>query len=218
MGMKVLERIMQDRVMAILRGVDAQHIVPVAEALMEGGIRLLEVPFNQREPSEAPALIRLLVQRFGGSLGIGAGTVLSVEQAEWSADAGAAFILSPNTCQAVIERTKGLGLVSIPGAATPSEMVEAFSHGADLVKLFPAGDLGLGYMKSVLAPLSHIPVLAVGGIDEENVGEWLDAGASAVGAGARLIQAQWIREGRYGELAGLAGRYVRAAMRKSREA
>ncbi|WP_216626789.1 bifunctional 4-hydroxy-2-oxoglutarate aldolase/2-dehydro-3-deoxy-phosphogluconate aldolase [Paenibacillus phytohabitans] len=210
-SISVMEKILEYRVVAILRGIGKEDVLPVAEALVRGGIRLLEIPFNQRgaAPGEdAPAVIRLLKHRFGGSLCIGAGTALTAEQVDLAADAGAEFILSPGTSAAVIARTKERGLVAVPGAATASEMAEAYRCGADIVKLFPAGDLGLGYMKSVLAPLNHIPVMAVGGVDEHNLQDWLAAGASTVGVGARLVQDEWVRNGRYDELSALAAQYV----------
>lgn len=213
-SISVMEKILEHKVVAILRGIGAEDVLPVAEALVRGGIRLLEIPFNQRGAApgdDAPAVIRLLKRRFGGSLCIGAGTALTAEQVDLAADAGAEFILSPGTSAAVIARTKERGLVTVPGAATASEMAEAYRCGADIVKLFPAGDLGLGYMKSVLAPLNHIPVMAVGGVDEHNLQDWLAAGASAVGVGARLVQDEWVRNGRYDELSALAAKYMSLA-------
>jgi 2-dehydro-3-deoxyphosphogluconate aldolase/(4S)-4-hydroxy-2-oxoglutarate aldolase len=208
-----MELILQHKLVAILRGIDPKRILPVVEALVEGGIRLVEIPFNQREGNDAkgaPALIALLADRFSDRICIGAGTVLTVEQVNLSVAAGAEFILSPGTSGAVIARTKELGKVSVPGAATPSEMADAYAYGADIVKLFPAGDLGIGFMKSVLAPLNHIPIMAVGGVDDRNLQQWLEAGASAVGVGARLVQEQWIQEGRYEALTELTRQYVNA--------
>jgi len=214
-----MEKILEYKVVAILRGIGAEAALPVAEALLEGGIRLLEIPFNQRGAApgdEAQAIIGLLKRRFGGSLCLGAGTALTDEQVDLAAEAGAEFILSPGTSAAVITRTKERGLVSVPGAATASEIAEAYRCGADIVKLFPAGDLGIGYLKSVLAPLNHIPVMAVGGVDERNLQDWLQAGASAIGVGARLVQEEWVREGRYDALSALAAQYVSKAARSGK--
>ncbi|WP_202915274.1 bifunctional 4-hydroxy-2-oxoglutarate aldolase/2-dehydro-3-deoxy-phosphogluconate aldolase [Paenibacillus paridis] len=208
MSEQVMDIILKHKLVAILRGLDAEQAIPVAEALYAGGIRLLEIPFNQQKANEASSIIALLSQHFGEKLCIGAGTALTQEQVDLASDAGAAFILSPSTSAAVIERTKARGMVSIPGAATPSEMVAAYAYGADIVKWFPAGDLGISYMKSIRTPLSHIPVMAVGGIDVSNLQEWLEAGVSSVGVGARLVQEQWVKEGQYEALADLARKYV----------
>ncbi|WNS43173.1 bifunctional 4-hydroxy-2-oxoglutarate aldolase/2-dehydro-3-deoxy-phosphogluconate aldolase [Paenibacillus sp. MMS20-IR301] len=211
----VIEKIRQHKVVAILRGLHADDALRVTEALLAGGITLVEIPFNQRGAApghDAPAVIRLLKERFGGSLCIGAGTALTAGQVDLAAAAGAEFILSPGTAAAVITRTKEHGLVSVPGAATASEMAEAYRCGADIVKLFPAGDLGIGYMKAVLAPLNHIPVMAVGGVDDSNLQEWLQAGACSVGIGARLVREVWVKERRYDELTALAAQYVSRAV------
>jgi len=217
MGTHVMDTILKHKLVAILRGMDAERVIPMAEALHAGGIKLLEIPFNQQKAKEAPAIIAQLSRHFGDKLCIGAGTALTLEQVDQAGSAGAAFILSPSTSAAVIERTKERGLVSVPGAATPSEMVAAYDYGADIVKMFPAGDLGISYMKSVLTPLNHIPVMAVGGVDDSNLQEWLGAGASAVGVGARLVQEQWVREGQYEALADLARKYVSAARQMQQE-
>jgi len=214
------EMILKHKLVAILRGIAAERIVPVAEALYEGGIRLLEIPFNHRggkKEEAAPAVLSLLSDRFGDRILLGAGTVLTAEQVDLGCDAGARFILSPNTSEAVIKRTKERDLVSVPGAATPTEMVEAIEYGADLVKFFPAGDLGIGYLKSVLTPLNHIPVMAVGGVDDGNLRAWLDAGAVAVGVGARIVPEGWAKEGRYEAITALASKYVSAALRLKEE-
>ena len=122
--------------------------------------------------------IEMLVKNFEGRMLIGAGTVIRENQVELTKSAGGKFIISPDTCQRVIEKTRELEMVSMPGALTPTEIQTAHSFGADFVKLFPVNMFGVEYVKAVKAPLSHIKLLAVGGIDENNIADYLAAGAS----------------------------------------
>ena len=141
---------------------------------------------------------------------VGAGTVMSPEEVRLAKEAGASYIISPNTNPAVIRETKSMGLVSIPGAMTPSEVAEAWSLGADLVKLFPAGVLGPAYIKALKAPLKHIPVTAVGGVTPENTPGFLSAGCAGVGVGGNLVSPKLVSEGRWEEITAAARAYAEA--------
>ena len=125
-------------------------------------------------------------------------------------DAGGLFIISPDTNTDVIKRTRELGLVSMPGALTPSEIMTAHRAGADFVKLFPAADMGPGYLKAVRAPLNHIKLMAVGGINEKNAGDFLAAGAAGVGVGGNLANRAWIEAGEFGKITAAASALVSA--------
>ena len=142
-------------------------------------------------------LISALVSRFEGRMQIGAGTVLSDAEAEAAVDAGAGFIISPGADEAVIRATRRLGAVSIPGAYTPTEIVAAWNAGADFVKLFPAGDMGPGYIKAIRAPLAHIPMLAVGSVTRENIPLLLKSGVCGFGIGGSLLSKALIDAGDY---------------------
>ena len=208
---QTLQAITRHKLVAIIRGIPHRQALSTVEALYEGGVRLVEIPFDHRSAEglrNTRESIETITRRFGTELAIGAGTVLLPEQVEQAEGAGASFILSPDTSQAVIERTRELGLVSVPGGATPTEISRAYRLGADLVKLFPAADLGLRYLQAVGAPLGHIPLLAVGGIDEHNMQAWLQAGAIGVGVGGSLVREELIREERYSELTALARAYT----------
>ena len=141
---------------------------------------------------------------------VGAGTVTSPELVEMTAKAGGSFIVSPDTDVMVIKKTRELNLVSMPGAMTPSEIKVAHEAGADFVKLFPIGNLGAGYLKAVKAPLSHIKMTAVGGVNENNAAEFLKAGASGLGVGGNLAKKEWIENGEYGKLTEAAKAIVAA--------
>lgn len=213
----VIEQVCQGRLIAIVRGVEAADIVPLARALYAGGISLVEVTFDQARPDSFAATagaIAALRRALPGQVLPGAGTVMSREQVEMAAEAGAAYIISPNTDAAVVQRTRALGLVSMPGAFTPSEAAMAHALGADFVKLFPADVLGPGYLKALRAPLGHIRFLAVGGIGEENAADYLAAGAVGLGVGGKLVNREWIAAGAFDKITALATRYTRAAGRQ----
>lgn len=203
MKQEVIKCINTSRVIVIVRKLNDEFLIPTAEAMYRGGIRLIEITFDPAGKfSEETTLrqIKLLRSHFDSELHIGAGTVLSPRQAEAAHQAGASFIISPNTDPAVITATKEMGIVSIPGAMTPSEIQQAHVAGADLIKIFPAAELGVDYFRAVLAPLNHIKVIAVGGIDDRNMRSFLDAGAVAVGAGSCIVRRDAIAEGEYNEI------------------
>lgn len=198
MEQQMIEKIREKKLIAITRGVAPERIEKTAQALSEGGIGLMEITFDQRtDGADTVKSIALLRERFEGKIYPGAGTVMTAEQVRLAAEAGAQYIISPNTDRAVIEETKRLGLVSIPGAFTPTEIAAAYQMGADFVKIFPVASLGAAYIKAVTAPLAHIPVLAVGGVTPANLKEFFKAGAVGCGIGSNLVNASKIAAGDY---------------------
>ncbi len=209
----VLAAIAEEKLIVIVRGVSADRLIPLAEAMYAGGVRLLEVPYSadgRVSDEETAEEIGMLVSHFAGRMYIGAGTVLTERQVELTAAAGGRFIISPNTSAAVIARTRALGLVSLPGAMTPTEIEAAHEAGADLVKLFPAGTLGPDYVKAVRAPLSHIGLLAVGGVDKENAAAYLAAGALGIGVSSGIVDKRLLASGDLAGITRLAAAYVAA--------
>ena len=171
-------------VVAILRGVKPDEVLGVAEALIEGGIGVIEVPLNSPQPFDS---IQRLAHTLGAQARIGAGTVLTAADVDRAAAAGATLMLAPNFDATVVQRTVQLGLFSMPGVATPSEGFAALAAGAHGLKLFPAEMLGPPVMKAwraVFAP--HTPMFAVGGVGEANIAAYRAAGASGVGVGSSL--------------------------------
>ena len=208
---KVLQWIENEKVIAIVRGVEPEQCEAVAEALYIGGIRLLEITYDQENPGNwqgTADTIGRIAKKYEGRMFIGAGTVTNSALVELTATAGGKFIVSPDTDVAVIKKTLELGLVSMPGAMTPSEIKTAHNAGADFVKVFPAGNLGPGYLKAIRAPLSHIKMTAVGGINEENTAEFLKAGASGLGVGGNLAKKAWIEAGEYDKITDAARNLV----------
>ena len=191
-------KIYQNKIIAISRGIHADRIVDTAQAISRGGIKLFEVTFvhdSHDGVKETRLSIEKLSSALGGDMIVGAGTVLTVDEVHMAADACATFIISPDTNIKVIEETKKLGLVSIPGAMTPTEIVRAYDAGADFVKVFPASVLGVDYIKAVKGPLHHIPLIAVGGINKDNAAAFLSAGVSALGIGGSLVDSKAILSG-----------------------
>ena len=195
---EALARIKQEKLVAILRGVPMDRIDGVVGALVRGGVRVLEFTFDHDQPdylAANAAKIRHTVEKFGDQVLVGCGTAITVEEVEAAHDAGACLVISPNVDMAVIRRTKQLDMVSMPGALTPTEVVAAYNMGADIVKLFPAGELGLGYIKAVRGPLGYIPMSAVGGVKPENVKDFLNAGVCGFGVGGQLVLSKAVKSG-----------------------
>ena len=207
MAQSVLERIYEEKIIAIVRGIPSGKIAALAQALAEGGVSCIEVTFDQTNPEETLTSLRTIKSELGDRICLGAGTVMTVEQVEQAAQAGAEYMISPNVDEAVIRATKALGKVSIPGAMTPTETDFAYQCGADIVKLFPAGLLGPAYIKAVKAPLKHIPVSAVGNITIENCADFIQAGAVGVGVGGNLVSALLVNEGCFSQITATARAY-----------
>lgn len=211
MKSKVLESILENKIIAIIRKVDTDKLIQTVEALKEGGIKLIEVTFDQSgefSVEYTSEQIKLIHDTYGDKLYIGAGTVMTVKQVELAYKAGAKYIISPNVNQEVIEKTVELGMISIPGALTPTEIETAHRFGADVVKMFPAGEIGIGYIKAVIAPLNHIKIMAVGGVNEENLKQFLDLGILGVGVGSNIVRKDLISKGKFNEITKLALKYT----------
>lgn len=172
----------REKIVAILRGLAPENAAACGDALFRAGVRLMEVPLNRPGALES---IRLLARQFSGTgVHVGAGTVLAPEQAEQVRDAGGEFVISPDVRPAVIRRTKELGLLSMPGFATPTEAFEAVDAGADLLKLFPCGTPEcIAVLKSVIP----LPVFAVGGVTARNKRELL-VSADGLGVGIGIYR------------------------------
>ncbi|MGS2722665.1 2-dehydro-3-deoxy-6-phosphogalactonate aldolase [Porticoccus sp. GXU_MW_L64] len=173
-------------IVAILRGIQPSEIIDVAEILVAEGIRVIEVPLNSPDPYTS---IKLLCDRFGDSCLCGAGTVVTPEQVDLVHRAGGKLVVAPNTDAAVIRRSVELGMIPTPGFNTPTEAYQAIHAGATYLKMFPAANIGLDYFRSISAILpKHVRVVATGGVNPGNLGEWLQAGVAAAGIGGDLYK------------------------------
>lgn len=203
--------LMKEKIIVIVRGVAAERLLPLADAMYAGGIRFLEITYTAGgSDMQTARQIEKLVAHCGGKMAIGAGTVLTARQAELTASAGGQFVISPDINPAVIRKTKALGLMSVPGALTPSEIARAHRSGADFVKLFPVTSLGTDYVKAVSAPLSNVRLLAVGGVNEQNIPDWLQAGVCGFGIGSSILPKAAVAARDFDAVTKLAKRYVTA--------
>ena len=213
MKQNVIDSIKKEKLIVIVRGVEKEKLIPLTEAMYRGGVRALEMTYTSNgsvSDEETSQRIAMLCDRFGDRMSIGAGTVLTEKQVMLTKAAGGSFIISPNTKAEVIQSTVANGLVSIPGALTPSEIEAAYEYGADLVKLFPVTSLGTEYIKAVRAPLAHIPLLAVGGIDLNNIQSYLRAGICGVGIGSNIVSKTLVANSDWDSISRLAEQYVLA--------
>ncbi len=202
--MSALSHILEHKIVAILRGMPPAELVNIATALHQGGVRVLEVTLNS--PGALPAISELN-RLFKDRLLIGAGTVLDANNAHDAIAAGASFLISPTTDPEVIRIAKSAGVVSIPGAFTPTEILAAHKLGADIVKVFPAPDAA--YIKNIRGPLDQVRLMPTGGIHAGNIKAYAEAGAVAFGIGSSLVNSKAdLNESYYAELTASAQRLI----------
>ena len=192
-------------IVAVIRIKDPSKLHAVVDAIAEGGIRALEVTMTVPGAVE---LIRELGPTLPSGFILGAGTVLDADTVARVADAGARYVVSPVFRRSVIEACHARGLAAMPGCFTPTEILDAWDAGADIVKVFPATTLGPSYLKDVRAPLPQVKLMPTGGVTVENAGDWIRAGAVAVGVGTSLLDAKAIDDGRFDVLRTNAERMI----------
>ena len=212
--MTPLDYVKRRKVIAIVRGLKSESILRLGHALEEGGVGLIEVTYNQSAPEtwkDTAAAVEALEREFGDRVLVGAGTVIRLEQVRLTHEAGGHYLVTPATQPEIIRAGKALGLGLFPGAFTPTEILAAYEAGADAVKVFPAGALGPAYIKAVRAPLSHIPLIAVGGVNENNAADFMKVGCVGLGVGGNLVNREWIENGEWGRITAAAKAIMRAA-------
>lgn len=206
-----MKHFIENGIIAIIRGHQPEDIPAIIEALEEGGIHTVEIT------ADTPKFAHVLEQvshRFSERIWVGAGTVLDPETARIALLSGAKFILSPSLNVETITLTKRYGAISIPGAFTPTEILTAYEQGADAVKVYPSSVLGPAYIKAIRDPLPQVPLIPTGGVDLENMADYLRSGAIAVGIGGSLVtKTEKVDSSYLQELKQKASRYV-AAIKK----
>jgi 2-dehydro-3-deoxyphosphogluconate aldolase/(4S)-4-hydroxy-2-oxoglutarate aldolase len=181
----VQQRIVDSGVTAVLRGIDESDIVPVAEAIHEGGVTAIEITADAKRCSDMIADVDRAME--GTDAVVGAGTVMDAAAARNVIEAGAEFVLAPNLNEDVIDVCNREGVVCIPGVMTPTEAAQAMEAGADILKMFPASTVGPGHIGALQGPLGDVPIMPTGGVSTDNVADYFEAGAVAVGAGSALV-------------------------------
>jgi 2-dehydro-3-deoxyphosphogluconate aldolase / (4S)-4-hydroxy-2-oxoglutarate aldolase len=201
----VVTALEQAGVVAVIRLKEPEKLRAVVDAIAEGGVRALEVTMTV---PGAVDLIRGLAPTLPEGFLLGAGTVIDAATAHAVIDAGAQFVISPVFRREVIAACHERGVPAAPGCFTPTEILDAYDAGADIVKVFPATALGPQYIKDVRAPLPQLKLMPTGGVSPDNAGDWIRAGAVAVAAGSSLLDAQAIESGRFEVITANARRFV----------
>jgi 2-dehydro-3-deoxyphosphogluconate aldolase / (4S)-4-hydroxy-2-oxoglutarate aldolase len=194
---KILEELTRLGAVAVIRMSDSEKLKRVSEAIHKGGVSALEITMTT---PNALAVIENLSKSMGDEIIVGVGSVLDPQTAISAINAGAQFVVSPVFNLDIVETVKKLGIPVIPGAFTPTEIQTAYENGADIVKVFPADIVGMSFFKSVLAPMPHLKLMPTGGVTLTNAGEWLKAGACAVGVGTALLEKRAIEENNFNKL------------------
>ena len=210
--MTKLEHIIEGGVVAALRAPSSEKLIRVCDALMEGGLKSIEVTMTT---PDALKIIEEAVDKIGDKVLIGVGTVLDPETARAAILAGAEYIVAPTVNLKVIEMAKRYSKLVFPGALTPTEILTAWEAGADIIKVFPAAPMGPRYVKDIHGPLPHILLMPTGGITVENCGEYIEKGACCVTAGSDLVPQKALAENRY-DLITERARNMRANILKAR--
>ncbi|QCS42489.1 bifunctional 4-hydroxy-2-oxoglutarate aldolase/2-dehydro-3-deoxy-phosphogluconate aldolase [Natrinema versiforme] len=204
----VRERITESGVIAVLRGIDEDQIVPVARAIHDAGVDALEITADGTRAAEQIAAVdRELADT---DAVVGAGTVLDAPTAQAAIDAGAEFVVSPHTDPDVVRTCNRHGVLVAPGVMTPTEAVTAMEAGADLLKMFPASTVGPGHIGALAGPLGDVDIIPTGGVSRENVADFFDAGAVAVGAGGAIVDDSAVADGDMDRVRETAASFVEA--------
>lgn len=191
---EILKTIFDEKVVAVVRVEDSEKLKKVIKAIYEGGVKIIEITMTV---PNAISMIEKMNAEFGEKVLIGVGSVIDKQTAEAAVKAGAQYVVSPVTKKEVVETVLKLDKPVMPGAFTPTEALNAFEMGADIVKIFPADVLGMNFFKGILAPMPQLKLMPTGGVSLTNAGEWLKAGACAVGVGTALLDKAAIKNENY---------------------
>ena len=205
--MNVLDALREHVVVAVLRAPTPEAAISGVAALVDGGVRALEITYST---PRAPAVIAQLIERYGDEVLVGAGTVTTPEQVTEAVDAGAQYLVSPGTSRPVAEAMRASGTPFAIGALTPSEVMAAGELEADLVKLFPGSLGGPSYLKALRGPFPDVPFMPTGGVSIDNARSWLDAGAVCLGAGSDLVSGALLAQGDHAEITRRAQAFMAA--------
>lgn len=191
---EIISTLIESKAIAVIRLSDPGKLIRVAEAIYNGGVKGIEITMTV---PDAINVIRTAVKELGSRMNIGVGSVLDAGTAQRAIDAGASYVVSPIFKKEIIETAHKNDVPAMPGAFTPTEIQTAFEAGADIIKIFPADVVGMAFFKGVLAPMPHLKLMPTGGVTLSNAGEWLKAGACAVGVGSALLDKKAIDSGNY---------------------
>lgn len=194
---ETVQRLVDDAAVAVIRMADSSRLLKVGEALLKGGVRALEITMTT---PNALRVIEDCVNRMDPEIKIGVGSVLDAETARMAINAGAQYVVSPVFKTEIIEMAHRYDIPAMPGCFTPTEILRATEAGADIIKVFPADVVGMAFFKAVKAPMPHLNLMPTGGVSLTNAGDWLKAGACAVGVGSALLDKKSIQNEDYAQL------------------
>jgi 2-dehydro-3-deoxyphosphogluconate aldolase/(4S)-4-hydroxy-2-oxoglutarate aldolase len=194
---EILKELARLGAIAVIRMSDSEKLKRVSEAIHKGGVSAIEITMTT---PNALAVIENLSKSMGDEILIGVGTVTDPQTAADAINAGAQFVVSPFFKKEIVEKVKSLNIPVMPGAFTPTEIQTAYENGADIVKVFPADVLGMAFFKAVRAPMPYLKLMPTGGVTLTNAGDWLKAGACAVGVGTALLDKKAIDENNFSKL------------------
>jgi len=203
---ETLSRLADTGVVAVLRGVEADQLIGITEALREGGVTAVEIT---ADTPDVAGKLEEVTGSFGDEVVVGTGTVLDSETARTTLMAGAEFVVSPSLHEDVIETCNRYGAVTAPGVMTPTEAIRGYEAGADFVKVFPAKTVGPAHLGAMKGPLGQIPMMPTGGVGPDNAADYIDAGAFAVGAGGALVDYDAAERGDYEVITETAREFTR---------
>ncbi len=206
------DQIAASGVVAVIRAQSKDQLLDIAKSLLAGGVCAIEVTMST---PKAIAGIEMLADALGDQAVVGVGTVIDASTCRDAISAGAQFVVSPTFDPEIVATTKRHGKISIPGAFTPTEILRAWSAGADVVKVFPSTTLGPAYFKDILAPLPQLKMTPTGGVDLKNTGDWIKAGAAFVGVGSALVSKDALAHGDWQAITASAKSFI-DAVRKAR--
>lgn len=202
---EILEKVKALGVLAVIRGPSPDLTVKMVQALIEGGVTGIEITYST---PNAEDVVRTLAGRFGDEILLGMGTLTKPEQAQCAQDAGAKFLVSPVSEPTLVKSMIATGLLTMAGAMTPTEVLQVYNLGTDVVKIFPGSLGGPAYVKALKGPFPYIPMMPTGGVSASNVADWFKAGVVAVGAGSELCPPQLAKEGKFADITKLAVEFM----------
>ena len=203
---EILEKVKELGLLAVIRGPSADLTVQMVDALVEGGVKGIEITYST---PDAEGVVRRLALKYGESILLGMGTLTKAEQAASAKAAGAMFLVSPVCEDELVKAMVASGLLTMAGALTPTEVLKAYTMGVDVVKIFPGSLGGPAYIKELKGPFPYIPMMPTGGVNATNAADWFAAGVVAVGAGSELCPPQLAKEGKFAEISQRAIEFVK---------
>ncbi|MBP8997828.1 MAG: bifunctional 4-hydroxy-2-oxoglutarate aldolase/2-dehydro-3-deoxy-phosphogluconate aldolase [Anaerolineaceae bacterium] len=203
---EVLEKVKELGLLAVIRGPSADLTVQMVDALVEGGVKGIEITYST---PDAEDVVRRLALKYGESILLGMGTLTKAEQAASAKEAGAMFLVSPVCEDELVKAMVASRLLTMAGALTPTEVLKAYTMGVDVVKIFPGSLGGPAYIKALKGPFPYIPMMPTGGVNASNAADWFAAGVVAVGAGSELCPPQLAKEGKFAEISQRAVEFVK---------